>query len=761
MSAPYISSPPMGLAHPLQGYLKAVTVGGDHAGFNATLLPLENPQTLLLVWRSGMTHAAREGSELKLLVSHDEGASFEGLRSIYLAPEWDTRNFAGGVLGNGRVGLVAARFRGSGKHVEMATPVFNFSDDGGATWRSRETPLPATTPFASFHGDIMPWPTVAGGHDERGFAAFSYNFPRKTIDGLYTRDNGETWFWKTDICKSDGKIADNLTEVWVAALAPEGPWLMTARPTTAGSQRNIAVLTSKDLVIWEGPFDGGLLLSGNAPALLIENGEAYLYTVSRRGANRELPNAAGETLGNRLLVAHAPAQDIVAGKADFSVDGGWKEIATLPDHAVGYIFPRKVRRRWFAAFNCGETGSVGTSESKRSWLAIMTPHPPVIIDAPTLRSAIPLDNQLDNGDFSIWSRGDRFDRTAPGQLTADRWSVEHAPDDPVTVTKVAAEHPVGGPRTWLRKFCREPKATIAHKTVQRLANVATGADERLTLMLRARSSLGAWLAAIRLVQDFGVGGSPTVEITLQKNIRLTGEPLFYSFPTALPPVTRKIIGPGAALRLEIVEREAEDSQPFDITYGDVALVLSPTVTRVRPVSPDQNRIACARYFRCLDLAGLACGSGRIGHALLQATFDTMARVPILRLAADVENGDAGARTDHVAALEPGHLSLLRLTANDVRFLTGPHPIGDLVTSEFTLDAEWYGGDLSAANLERHAGSGNIIRCSAPTAWMGADCARAIGYDPDALPTVAKRDQTGGAKKPANKSTSQRKAAKPA
>ena len=725
----FISSPPVGLAHPLQGWMKAITYSADHAGFNATLLPLENLQTLLLVWRSGLTHAARGGSELKLLVSHDEGASFEGLRSIYLSEEWDTRNFAGGVLGGSRVGLVAARMRGGGTKIEMTTPVFVFSDDGGATWSHKEISLPVTSPIASFHGDLVRWPAAAGGHDEFGFAAFSYNFPRKSIDGLYTRDNGETWNWRADICKSDGVIADCLTEVWVAPIAPNGPWLMTARSTTTGHARNLAVMTSKDLVTWDEPRDGGILLSGNAPALIIEGGEAYLYTVARRGHKRELPNTAGESLGNRLLVAHGPAADIVSGKADFSATGGWKEIATLPDHAVGYIFPRKMRRRWFAAFNCGETGMVGTGESKRSWLGLMTPHPPLIVDAPTLRTAMPLDNLVDNADFSNWSRGEKFSRTVSGQMTADRWSVTHPAEDAVSVEKVVAAHPLRGPRTWLRKICKAPSGKAAHSTVQAIADVGLGSDQRVTLMLRASSDGASTVSSIKLVQYFGAKGSPPVEVVLQRNVRLSNMPLLYSFSGALPSVVGKSVGLDASLRIVIEERAAAETASVNVTYGDLALVLAPVATSVRPQSADMIRAGCARYYRRLDLAALASGTGRTGTATFLAGFPPMARAPIVRMA--MTAGAAGAAGSAAPAptaengLTSDNLVMLDLADDRMQMVALRGKPGGLLRASIELDAEWAGAKI-AGPLQAEIASGKVLRSADGGNWLSLDTATALG-----------------------------------
>lgn len=659
--------------HPLDGWMRLLTTGQDHDGFNATLLPTEDGTRTLLVFRSALTHAARPGAEIKLMVSEDECASFSHMRSIYASAEWDTRNFAGAPMGAGRLGLVATRFRGAGETLEYAAPLFLFTDDNGANWRARDLPAPPISPAVSFHGDIVRWPTAAGGDDQGGFAAFSYNHWRKSIDGLYTRDNGETWSWLADLCVSDGVLADHLTECWTAPVGPQGPWIMAIRPTTSGRRGPVVLYVSHDLKMWKGPRDGGVMLSGNAPALVIEQGEAFLYTVSRRGAKRELPVETREWRGDRLLVARAPAAALAAGETDFGAQGGWRDLGPLPEQAVGYIFPRKIRGRWFAAFNFGETGRVGSSEVKRCWLGLMTPYRPVLVDAPVLRAATPHDNLVDNGDFGVWSRGDRWNPVRPGQPLADRWRADHPASDKVSAGRIDAPHPAGVPCNWLGKACAAP--TGKHATVQTLGPPNLAAGARVTVALRARASGGGRLAGVRLVQDFGVGSAAPVIVALGGVTALSEQPLLYTFSSALPPVDGITLGAGAALRLELLERDADDGEGYDIVYGDVSLILSPAAALVRRRSGADTRSACFGWFRRLELRALATGAGARGMALLQASFDPMARTPLARLLGidGVPLADAFA---------------LALSDSDVAFLVGPRPVGELVEASLELDSEW-------------------------------------------------------------------------
>ncbi|MGE3917222.1 MAG: hypothetical protein AB7F78_16135, partial [Hyphomicrobiaceae bacterium] len=503
---------------------------------------------------------------------------------------------------------------------------------------------------------------------------------------------------------------DCLTETWVSPLGPDGPWLMTARSTTTGQQRNLSIMTSRNLTEWDGPRDGGVLLSGNAPALIIEDGEAFLYTVARRGHKRELPNTAGEMLGNRLLVAHAPAAAVVDGSTDFSLHGGWKEVATLPDQAVGYIFPRKLRRRWFAAFNCGETGYVGLDGNKRSWLGLMTPHPPLLVDAPTLRMALPHDNHIDNGEFSSWSRGERIERTRPGQMTADRWSVEHPAIDAVTVEKVSAPHPLGGASSWFSKRCPAPSGKGPHRTVQRIAEVGLGAEHRVTLMFRAWSPSETTIAAVKLVQHFGTGGSKPVEVILERRVRLSRMPLLYSLSGALASVADKQIAADASLRIVIEELAPGDSGPVDISFGDVALVLAPVATSVRRKSADEVRAACERYFRILDLATISAAGGLCAFT---ASFSPMARLPIVRLLA-------------LSGAEASASALIGLERNGVRLLARGSRNGGPCSLKLQLDAEWTGSGISGP-VTRESADSDIVRAADGRSWLSSSTSATLGF----------------------------------
>ncbi|ETA50655.1 sialidase family protein [Ponticoccus alexandrii] len=682
-------------AHPLDGWIKAVTLGSDHAGLNATLLPdPDDSGRLLLIWRSALEHTASTGSVLRMAVSHDRGASFTEERTIYQDPDWDARNFSGGVMADGRLGLLCTRFRAASTGgTEMHTPVFVYSDDGGRHWRSRVLELPSSDSHVNFHGDILAWPGAAGGRDKGGFAAFSYSTPHKHIDGLYSRDNGETWIWRRAVCQPDPKLAPFLTEQWTARLGERQMWMMVARATTSGAAADAAVFLSRDLQNWEGPLASGLNLAGNAPALIVENDTAHLYTVSRRGRDRELATAPDDLpRGNRFMHTSAPVDALLRARGRWGDFGGWREVTMLPEAATGYIFPRRIEERWYAVVNCAETGLLGMPEPKRTVLALITPHAPVIVDAAAWRAAMPQDNLLDNGDFALWNRGGSFDTTAPTATTADRWRIVNPGRDRVEVGPKADTDAAGVPKVWFEKRCADVSGKDLHRTVQRLHDVTLGAGERVCVTLRAATLAGRGLAAVRLRQDFGKGGSEPVEVTLSEgSVALEPVAQMHSFTGALPTLAGKVIGSDAALELVLEELSSpdadgqdDDHNPYHVLYGDVTLTLWPTVTPIRVPHAAEVDARNARYFQRLHMRVRADGAGR---AQVVASLSVpMARQPVLRVLGpeNTENGyvpsqasDKGALVQ-VDDLDERHAALT---------LTGAAP-GEVLRFLLLFDSEW-------------------------------------------------------------------------
>lgn len=729
--------------HPLDGWIKAVTLGADHAGLNTTLLQdPSDPERLLMIWRSALGHTGMVGAELRMMVSHDRGASFGDEQVIYSDPDWDTRNFSGGMMANGRLGLVCTRFRAAKpRGTDMHIPVFVFSDDGGRHWDAQDMTLPSADSHVNFHGDILEWPTAAGGNDTGGFAVFSYSTPHKQIDGVYTTDNGDNWQWRRGICMPEPEIAPFLTEQWTARLGKRQMWMMVARATTSGAPADAAVFLSRDLKNWEGPLASGLNLAGNAPALIVEDDTAYLYTVSRRGRAREL-TAEGDNdpRGNRFVWTSAPVDALLRARGRWGDFGDWREVTMLPEAATGYIFPRKIDGRWFAAVNCAETGLLGLSEPKRTVLALITPHAPVIVDAAAWRAGLPQDNLLDNGDFAHWNRGRSFVTAAPLATTADRWRAVNPGRDKIEVSPHADINAAGVPVLWFDKRCADVSGKDMHRTVQRLHDVTLGAGGRVCVTLCAAALTGGGIAAVRLRQDFGSGGSDPIEVTLSKGpVVLGATPLMRSFTGALPMIADKIIGKDAALELVLEELSApSDGQddghhPYHVRYRNITLTAWPVVTPVRVPHPAEIAARSARYFQRLNMRVRADGAGR---AQVMASLSVpMARAPVLRVLGEdqTENGripshgNAAGAVVQIDDLDERHAALT---------ITGAAP-GEVLRFLLVFDAEW-NLPLGLTPQPGHKG-GDVLRTDQGQGvplWMPRAVAQALDLRIDETPVIA-------------------------
>ncbi|WP_298864700.1 sialidase family protein [uncultured Sulfitobacter sp.] len=722
----------LGDPHPLNGWIKTVTLGQDHAGLNTTLLETaDSPSKLLLIWRSAGGHWPWEGSELRMAVSEDMGASFQQERSIYVDPEWDTRNFATCRMAQGRLGILCTRFRLRPKvGIEVHAPLFIFSDDNGLTWEHRDLPLPPREgTHVNFHGNILDWPAAVGGAESGGFAAFSYSTPHKVIDGLYTRDNGDTWEWRIDRCHSS-EFAPHLNEMWAERLGDRMQWMMVSRPVTADSSANAAVLFSDDLVTWDGPYDSGLVLSANAPCLVTdaETDMAYLYTVSRQDRNRELPADGQIARGNRMVVAQAPMAPLIRTKGRFADFGTWREVTTLPEAAIGYIFPRKVEGRWMAAVNCGETPPVATRDNKRTFLALITPQAPVIVDAPSWRSAMPQMSVIDNGTMTLWQRGTDFELEGPA-VTADRWQVRIPVGDRATAARTAMHHPKNINQFGLSCAAQAPSGTGAHRIVQRIADVATGAGERVTLTMRAQAFEAGpkRLATILLRQDFGAGGPDPVTVKLAEDVTLTNQPLAYSYVGALPSVLGKAQGHGAALELILEIRRTDETEPYHHVYGDIGLIIWPVPAPVLRGDAHQEALRCAKYYQRHDV--LLSPQDPAGFLTADVTFSEMAQDPVLTLLQE--------------PAAPAQLEVSALTRNHARLAlrTGPTTRAESVT--LMLDAEsLYPAPKEGETARPDCPDATAFRIVSGTgpAWLTADVCTARNWTKDATPLAA-RSQT--------------------
>jgi hypothetical protein len=81
-----------------------------------------------VVSRKALNHTVVNGSEIHAFDSYDKDATRVNDRLICTTPTHDTRNFVAGVMGNGRLGIIASR-RDSGQH-QLPTAQLGLPSEG-------------------------------------------------------------------------------------------------------------------------------------------------------------------------------------------------------------------------------------------------------------------------------------------------------------------------------------------------------------------------------------------------------------------------------------------------------------------------------------------------------------------------------------------------------------------------------------------------------------------------------------------------------
>lgn len=159
-------------------------------------------------------------------------------------------------------------------------------------------------------------------------------------------------------------------------------------------------------------------------------------------------------------------------------------------------------------------------------------------------------NKIINGDFSIWQRGTSF--SAQGYL-CDRFRTQFNGSSSTRTmsqqTFTAGTAPVSG---YEGEFYFRYNQSVAGSSgtystfEQYIEDVRTLANQTATFSFWAKAAAGVTITA-NLSQNFGSGGSSTVDITAQ-NVVLTTSWQRFTLTFSVPSVSGKTIGTGSALR---------------------------------------------------------------------------------------------------------------------------------------------------------------------------------------------------------------------
>lgn len=320
-----------------------------HYGFNSGIFPITDDHWVI-VYRKASHHTVVNGSEIRAVDTFDRGATLENDRKIYTYAAADTRNFVTRVMANGRLGIIASR-REEAPSLAYIDPVFIYSDDDGATWSSQIVTANTPGQGVNFHGNWIDYPASVGGDDDQGFIAYSYGSVEGSVAALVTTDNGTTWSWVMDVATS----ALTITEVSCSRLGVQDKWILFARPAGAIGDPGRAWV-STDPLSFGTDNSAGVEMARNPPLTIYDDDTGLFWYMGFARRDRGLGKTTGSAgAEDVLLMVSADANALYAAGGDMSALGkDWSVVASIPDWASGYMFPRKIAGKWYATFVCGE-----------------------------------------------------------------------------------------------------------------------------------------------------------------------------------------------------------------------------------------------------------------------------------------------------------------------------------------------------------------------------------------------------------------------
>jgi hypothetical protein len=211
-------------------------------------------------------------------------------------------------------------------------------------------------------------------------------------------------------------------------------------------------------------------------------------------------------------------------------------------------------------------------------------------------------NKFLNSDFGIWQRGTSFNVTTTGTYTADRWLVTFNGTGATRTisqqTFTPATAPVAGYEG--QYYCRFDQSVAGsggtyNQFMQRIEDVRTLAGQTVTLSFWAKASSATSLTLCKAEQNFGSGGSATVNTTFTASQAITTSWVRYSYTVALPSLSGLTIGTSSFLNIVI---GMPLNATFTIDIWGVQLEASNTATAFQTATGTlQGELAaCQRYY---------------------------------------------------------------------------------------------------------------------------------------------------------------------
>jgi hypothetical protein len=208
-------------------------------------------------------------------------------------------------------------------------------------------------------------------------------------------------------------------------------------------------------------------------------------------------------------------------------------------------------------------------------------------------------NKIINGDMGVWQRGTTFTNTANAAYTADRWRYSFDATSSATISQqtfTPGTAPVAGyeGNFFLRHTMTTPGTTTFAQVFQPVEDVRTFAGQTVTFSFWAKAD-AARSSFIYAEQNFGTGGSSTVQYLSMGSASLTTSWQRFSFTVALSSLAGKTIGTSSFLnfyiRVGLTLNAVTDIWGVQLESGSTA-----TAFQTATGSIEGELAACQRYY---------------------------------------------------------------------------------------------------------------------------------------------------------------------
>ena len=208
-------------------------------------------------------------------------------------------------------------------------------------------------------------------------------------------------------------------------------------------------------------------------------------------------------------------------------------------------------------------------------------------------------NKIINGDFGIWQRGTTFNACATGTYTADRWSGIFM-NGTVNVTRqafTAGTAPVAGyESSYYLQLARTATAGTNDYFGNKMEDVRTFAGQTVTYSFWAKATSGTPTVLFYLSQNFGSGGSASVDIAATTQATLSTSWARYSATFTVPSIAGKTIGTNSYLAALFALQIADGNNTWQIWGVQVESGSNATQFQTATGTLQGELAACQRYY---------------------------------------------------------------------------------------------------------------------------------------------------------------------